>query len=296
MKKLIVILLVLLTICGCSSQADGNATISKDKEEVYFRYDGKDYTNNDAFQKLKAQQVNTYFDYLTANKAIEVEGISLEDKKAEIEEQYQSIIDAYGEEIAKAYFGDKETYIKQALIGTAYTVYQTNYIKENIDTYISQYSTVYVEYLSSSTKSKMNTFLKKVKKNNDFEKALESTKFADSETVKKEVIEVASSTLPTEVIEQINTLETGKISNLIEIENDDETKTYYVVRVISTDPKADYQEEFATYLINKGVIENVTMIVKEKHDIQIYDDDFNNTYQNILKQYAPEETESETTE
>ena len=83
MKKIICALLVLMMACGCSSSnaSSSDAKISADKEEVYFKYDGKTYTNNDAFQKLKAQQVSNYFELVLAMKAAEIENISLDEKK-----------------------------------------------------------------------------------------------------------------------------------------------------------------------------------------------------------------------
>ena len=41
MKKILIILLALLAISGCSQPINGDAKISQDKEEVYFKYENK---------------------------------------------------------------------------------------------------------------------------------------------------------------------------------------------------------------------------------------------------------------
>lgn len=293
MKKIIALLLVLIMACGCSNTGEeGNAKISQEKEEVYFKYDGKSYTNNDAYQRLKAQNVDTYFEYLVANKACEIDNISLDEDKAELEEEYDSMAEAYGEELVQAYYGDKESFINNYILSYAYMRYGENYIKENIDKYIEEHPTLYVEYISSTSKSKMNTFLKQVKKGSDFEKASEKAKFEENETVTKEVIETSTSYLPEAVIEKLSSMESGDYSDLIEIESEDEetASTYYIVRLVSNDAKTDYEDEFVEYLMNSGEIQSITMIVKEKHDLKMYDDDFNNTYQNIIKTYSESES------
>lgn len=292
MKKLIIILLAVLTLSSCSQTISGDAKVSQENEKVYFKYDGKNYTNNDAFQKLKAQTVNTYFDYLIAYKALEVEGISLddsiEDYKKDLEEQYQLTVEAYGEELVKLYYGDKESYIQQSLeskelpLVLSYSKYQENYAMDKIDYYITTYPTIYVEYVSSTSKSKMNTFLKNVKKSKDFANAFEKTKFEENETVFSDILDLNNTTLPNEVLDSFDTLKIGAISKLIEIDNGDDSYTYYVVRVLGKDAKNEYPQEFIDYLINNSYIPTPTEIANEKHEISVYDDDFNNTYKLII--------------
>lgn len=291
MKKIICALLVLLMACGCSSSnaSSSDAKISADKEEVYFKYDGKTYTNNDAFQKLKAQQVSNYFELVLAMKAAEIENISLDEKKQQLKDQYQSIVEQYGEDVATSYFGmDADEYAEKGIVssGLIYTAYLEKYVADNMDSLISQNPTYYVEYISSKTEAKMKTFLKNVKKSDDFEAAAEKTKFEESETPIKNIIEPTDTTLPTEVMSQFSTLEAGALSDIIEIDNDDETKTYYVVRLISKDAKADYSDEFTSFLISKDKLDSITSIVEGKHEIIFYDDDFNNAYKNITSSEA----------
>lgn len=289
MKKLIIILLALLTISGCSQTISGDAKISQEKEEIYFKYDGKTYTNNDAYQKLKAQNVSSFFDYLIAYKAVEVEGISMDEYIAEIEEQYQTMIDQYGEEMVNMYFGEKDSYINQSILTQAYTQYQTNYAEENIDTLISAYPTINVDYISSTSKTKMNKFLKNVKKSKDFNDAFEKTEFEESEAVVSGVTELNSVDLPNEVLDSFDTLKIGAISKLIEIDNGDDSYTYYVVRVNGRDVKNEYQDDFINYVIQKGYIPTPTEIASAKHEIVMYDDDFNNAYKTLLPETESEE-------
>ena len=149
MKKLIIALIALLIVSGCSQTASSDAKISNAKEEIYFKYGGKNYTNNDAFQKLKAQQVNSYFEYIIANKAVELEGIEHTVTEEEIEASYQQMADMYGTEMVEAYYGDLESYVKQSLISDSYLAYQMNYVKENIDKFITDYPTLKVEYIQN---------------------------------------------------------------------------------------------------------------------------------------------------
>ena len=300
MKKIIIILLSLFIISGCSQTVSSDAKISQEKEEILYKYDGKNYTNNDTFQRLKAQQVGTYFDYLVANKALELEGISEEDYTNEVELQYQAMINMYGEEMVNSYFGDKESYISQALqddlskLSLTYTIYQRKYILDNIDNFIADYPTVKVEYITSSNEAKINTFLKNLKKDKtkDFDKAFEKAKFEEAEIVTNTIIEIANTSLPTEVLDAFETLESGNTSDLITIENTDDsgntTKTYFVVKMVGKDVKTEYLNDFTDYILNNGYVPIPTIIAKEKHELVMYDDDFNNTYETILAQYSTE--------
>ena len=297
MKKLIIVLIALLTVSGCSQAVSSDAKISAEKEEVYFKYDGKNYTNNDAFQRLKAQQVGTYFDYIIANKAVEIEGIEHTITAEEIESSYQQMVDMYGAEMVEAYYGDLESYVKQSLISDSYLAYQMNYVKENIDKFITDYPTLKVEYITSTNKTKMNTFLKTIKKDKtkDFDKAYEKAKFEENESVAKQIVEVNNTALPTEVLDALNALENGAVSDLIEISNStdetteaEETITYYIVKLVGKDAKADYQEEFIDYTVNNGYVPTPTVIAKEKHELVMYDDDFNNTYETMMAQFSTE--------
>lgn len=297
MKKLIIVLIVLLIVSGCSQTVSSDAKISAEKEEVYFKYDGKNYTNNDAFQRLKAQQVGTYFDYIIANKAVELEGIEHTITAEEIESSYQQMVDMYGAEMVESYYGDLDSYVKQSLIGDSYLAYQMNYVKENIDKFITDYPTLKVEYITSTNKAKMNTFLKTIKKDKtkDFDKAFEKAKFEETEAVTKQIIEVNNTSLPAEVLETLNSLENGAVSDLIEISNSteattdtEETFTYYIVKLVSNDVKTDYLDEFVDYAVNYGYVPTPTVIAKEKHELVMYDDDFNNTYETMMAQYSTE--------
>lgn len=301
MKKLLISLLVLLTICGCQQADTSNAKISDENIEVFFKYDGKDYTTNDCFQKLKAQYATSYFDALIAKKAIELENISTDEFKAEITDEYNQLVESQGQEAVEAAYGTLDEILDVTVINNATYIYLDNYIKTNAEKYVEKFPTSYVQYLSSNNKSKMNTFVKNLKKN-DFDKAFENTKFKDNESIIKTLIDPTNSGLPEEVITALTSLQAGETSGLIEVvtepteEGGEKTTTYYVISLISNDPINDYKDEFCDYVLNMGAESNATLLIKENHDIQMYDDDFDFTYKAFLKQYAPAETESETVE
>lgn len=301
MRKLLVSILVLLTICACQQEDTSDAKISDENVDVFFKYDGKEYTTNDCFQKLKAQYAASYFDALIAKKAIDIEKISTEDFKAEIKEEYESLVEEQGQEAVEEMYGTLDEILDMTVMNNATYIYLENYIKTNADKYVDKFPTSYVQYISSSNKSKMNTFIKNLKKN-DFNTAFDKTKFKDNESVVETIIDSTSTGLPEEVSNALSALNAGDTSDLIEIttepteEGGEKTTTYYVIKLISNDPINDYKDKFCDYVLNMGAESNATMLIKEDHDIQMYDDDFDFTYKSLLKQFTPVETESDSAE
>lgn len=301
MKKILICLLVLLTICGCQQEDTSNAKLSKENTEVFFKYDGKEYTTNDCFQKLKAQYAASYFDALIAKKAIELDNIPIDEFKTQITDEYNMLVEEQGQEVVDEMYGPLDEILDVTIINNATYLYLNDYVKNNAEQYVETYPTSYVQYISSTNKSKMNTFVKNLKKN-DFNTAFDKTKFKDNESIIETMLDTTNTGLPEEVNTALTSLNVGETSSLIEVvtepteEGGEKTTTYYVISLVSNDPLNDYKDEFCNYLLNMGIVTNATMLVREKHDIQMYDDDFDFTYKAFLKQYAPDEVESDTAE
>lgn len=300
MKKIFIILVLLLLVCGCSeAQNTSDAKLSNDYDTVYFKYDGKNYTKNEVFQRIKAQTVSNTLEPIIAYQTLNAEGFDFESKKAAYEEQYDYVTQMYGEEMVVQYYGTKEDFVKSCYMNDSINLYFTNYVDKRIQDFISEYPTYYVEYITTSDKKKADKFQKLVAKKSTFDEAFEKTEFESGEYVQTLVVNADGSTFPEDLADSIKELEVGTVSKTLEsvttteadpnVENSEPTTTttYYVIRIISNDPQNEYKDEFISYAIQQKGYQSIFQILNEDHTVNIYDDDFMYTYNQISSTYAP---------
>lgn len=298
MKKIIILLVILLLACGCSSKDTTNAKLSDEVDTTYFEYDGKKYTKNDVFQRLKAQSVGNALEMLVAKQALDAEGHDFEEDRATYEEQYDLVISYYGEDMVKQYYGEKDDFVEMCFLNDAPNIYITNYIKNRLSTYLTKYPSQYVEYVVTSDKAKAEKLQKLVKNGTSFDDAVEKVKFENSETVNKVVTTDDEATFPDVIKEEYKNLEVGKVSKVLEYkeeaqesteestEESEPTYSYYVIRIISNDPENEYKDEFISYVIAKEAITSIFQIIDEDHKVNFYDDDFLYTYNKLAPKTA----------
>ena len=300
MKKIFIILVLLLLVCGCSeAQNTSDAKLSNDYDTVYFKYDGKNYTKNEVFQRIKAQTVSNTLEPIIAYQTLNAEGFDFESKKAAYEEQYDYVTQMYGEEMVVQYYGTKEDFVKSCYMNDSINLYFTNYVDKRIQDFISEYPTYYVEYITTSDKKKADKFQKLVAKKSTFDEAFEKAEFENGEYVQTLVINADGSSFPEDLADSFKELEVGTVSKTLEsvttteadpnVENSEPTTTttYYVIRIISNDPQNEYKDEFISYAIQQKGYQSIFQILNEDHTVNIYDDDFMYTYNQISSTYAP---------
>lgn len=296
MKKLFIILILLLLACGCSNADNSNARLSEEKDTIYFEYDGKKYTKNDVFQRLKAQSVESTIETLVAKQALVAEGFDFESKKEEYGAQYDMVVSIYGEEMVSQYYGDKDSFIKMCELNDAPNIYITNYVENRLADFLTKYPSEYIEYINTSDKAKATKLQKLVAGGASFEEACEKVNFENGETTITNVISTEDTTFPESVNEEYKKLEVGKVSSVIEYveevettdetadtENTEPTVQYYVIRLISKDAENDYKDDFISYVVQNEGITSIFDVLDEDHKVNFYDDDFMYTYNKLTK-------------
>lgn len=296
MKKLFIALLVLLLLCGCSgNEYEGNALLSKDVTKAFFKMDGKEYTNNDIFQLLKAQAVSSELEPLIAKAMLESRSFDYDSKKEDIEESYDLAIEMYGEETVTMYYGTKDDYIKQVLESSDPSFLLEELIKDKINEYDTKYKPIYIDLLITSNKSKATRFQTFVKKGAEFEKTFKNVglKEDDGDTTYATVYSTTSPDLPDEVNEAIKNLtKENSYTDVIEVvetaesEDAEDTYTYYVVKLRDENVKVDNIDEFTSFIASKESLTSFVQLLDDNTKIEFYDDDFSYAFNQLKNQFA----------
>ena len=306
MKKLLIISLVLLVLCGCSKQASGNAQLSSEKRNVFYKIDGKEYTSNDIFQNLKSQQASNLAENVVAKFILDKKGYDYSKDISDIEETFDLYAQMYGGEesfLSSTGYESKEQFVDYMLENSYTSIYLTDYVKNHISNYESKYNAKYIEYVNSSDEKKITSFQKNVAKKQTFEKALEKAKFENGESILNEMYSNSVTTLPDEVKTAIENLTSEDLcSDVIKVETTSEaaegeeptvTTTYYVIHVLSDKPSDDYNDEYTSFVIQNEGLSSIVQVLNEEHTVEFYDEDFQYVFNSLRKTYA---TSSEDTQ
>lgn len=299
MKKLFIALLVLLLLCGCSgNEYEGNALLSDDIKKVFFKMDGKEYTNNDIFQLLKAQAVSSELEPLIAKAMLESRNFDYDSKKDEIGKSYDEAVETYGEETVSMYYGTKEDYIQQVFETSDTTFLMQELIKDDINTYISKYNPISIDILITTNKSQAGRFQTSAKKGADFDKIFKNLGLSNEkgDEIYETVYSTTNPDLPEEVNEVIKTLtKENPCTDVIEVveeaesEDAEDTYTYYVVRIKDEDILKERESEFIGFVMSKEAFSSFIQLLDDKTKIEFYDDDFSYTFNQLKSQYSTAE-------
>lgn len=304
MKKILLVTLVLLVLCGCNKQTSSNAQLSEDKRTVFFKIDGKEFTSNDIFQNLKSQQASNLAENLVAKFILDKEGYDYTEDIANIEETFDLYAQMYGGEetfLSMSGYESKDQFVEYMLNNSYASIYLINYVKNHTDNYETKYNAKYIEYVSSSNEKKITSFQKSVAKKQTFEKALEKTKFEESESIQNEMYSNTISTLPEEVKTAIDSLTADDLcSDVIKVETTSEategteptvTTNYYVIHVLSDKPTEDYSDEYASFVVQNESLSSIVQVLDGEHEVEFYDDDFKYVFDNLRKTYIKSTSE-----
>ena len=272
MKKLIVSVLALVLLAGCTS---GQAKLT-DGSEVLISVNGQNVTKNQVFNVM-----------LESNGANQVIGDALEfiaDQEIEVTEQMtqdaQSSIDMqkmiYGDNfevmLKNAGYTSAEDYINKVLMpNLKIDALITKYINNNFETIATTYKPRQIQVMTFKEEETAINALNAVLAGTDFVTVGTENKSSTDPSVKVATIK---STYPLDVKIFIEQSIDGTIS---EVMFDEDSSTYYIVKIISTDPNA-FQDEAAKALLAIADIEEEALsYYLNQYDFQVYDEMLYNT-------------------
>ena len=277
MKKIVLLISILLTLCACSSSH--TTTVSDGDKVFYERPDKTTLTKQELYSYAKTLDVATSIKDNLVLKIAKLEGIDLDAFGKEAQEYVDEMVELGYEEFFVQYYGSTEAYIKDNISYSAATELKNRYIEANIDKYIKDYepSKAAIIYFDNeeSAKGTLETM-----KNENATFAYAATENGYSSEVVETVFTKSDTTLPSIVRDYVNRTNAPAVSDPIQVDQvttdpDGNTTTnprYYLVNLVSKDVN-EFKDEFISTVSLE--LENETVIANllKKYNFSVHDQD-----------------------
>jgi len=275
MKKLLITLFAILLLAGCSSSSDSAALVNNG-DEVIFEYGDTKYTKQQLNTDMKKNDFSSIIiqDYMLY--VAEKEGLDLTAHNTEIEESVKQMQESGSDALITYYYGSVDNYKKIALYYNVLNDFATNKVKENLDSYISEYKPYKAQYAFFDNKDAAEKLIKDVKAGGDFATLAKEAGYTQdasaqiyndkSESVIIEIKEFVNNATATGLSDVITTSTTTTDAN----GNSVQTPRYYVVNLIDKDAN-NFKDELIAQLAAE--IEETTIVNEAiaKYPLTIYD-------------------------
>lgn len=286
MKKLLIVLLMLSLLAGCS-EANANLT---DGNTVIFKTNEKTYTKADLYDQMKGNDYTSIILTKVIDILAEKEELNLDDIKAEIESSYNDMAAQGYEQYIEYYYGGKDNYINQMLSSGILEKLTENYADNNFDDLKNEYAPFKAQIAYFDDEETAKKVLDGAKNETATFETLVTENGSSSDAT--EQIYTDSSDLPVEVKEAINKMNEAGYADVIKSttyqtasstdtttstdtqaqeEQTTETNKYYVVKLVSKDV-ASFKDEFVTLL--KTSLLDATKVLNfyfDKYNLEIHD-------------------------
>lgn len=273
MKKIIVALLALLMIAGCSS--------NKHTGEVIWKNSKTTYTTSDLYDEIiDSTDVSNVVMSSILSTIAKNDGYDFETAKNEIEETYDYYITLLGEDATMSYMGTKEYFVQVSMLGSIIDYYVEKDVNDNLQSYIDKCRPYQAEIIYLESEDAAKAVKDAVSAGTSTFAYAASENGYTSEITKK--VYTDGSDLPVEVKELVLSVEdtglyTTKTSTFATNEGVTyETDRYYLVNIISRNVN-DFMDEFVsevkTNVVNEDSIINNLLVSNNVslHDQKIYD-------------------------
>ncbi|MBQ1477375.1 MAG: hypothetical protein IIZ33_04450 [Erysipelotrichaceae bacterium] len=289
MKKVLVILLSLLLLAGCSA-SDGYAHASNESDVIFTAGKTK-YTKGDLFYTLRSYDYSSIVMNDMIYSIMEAEGVDMTEYEESADSTMEMYRQIYGLENFDSYGGDDA--FKKALIVEHHLEHEKEeMIDEKLDTYLEEDSPVQAKVAWFDVKEDAEAVLKEIEEGATIEMA--SLAHGFNGQISATVYLDSDSTLPLQVKEYLaGNTETGMAPVIIAMTtttdaegNSVETPRYYVIEVLSRDVN-DFKEDY--YALKSEAIENNDVFKRllEGHEIHFYDqgtlDLMKKTYEGVFE-------------
>ena len=285
MKKIIVVLLSLLVLCGCSSS--NLSHVSNGEEVLYEGPDGISFTKEDLYQYEKKFDIKSTLSSNLICKLAEKEGVNIDEIKKNAEEYIDSMIDQGYGDFVTYYYGSREAYITDSVNYEAKHGLLKNSVEAEFDKYLEEFAPFKASIVYFDDEESANNALTYLaEKESTFAYACTQAGYA---TEVSEAIYTNSNTeIPSEVRTWINDHNNGtspviKVTTVTNDSNGNSNSVdrFYLINVVSKDVNT-FKDEFVN-LMTKEVDENLVIndLIK-KYNVKTYDQDI---YEALHSQY-----------
>jgi len=275
MKKLLIALITVLVLAGCSSSTNSAALVN-DGDAVIWEHGDTKYTKQQLNTDMKK---NDFSSFVIMNYMLyvgEKEGLDLEAHNEEIEKTAQEMIDNGTEALINYYYGTIDNFKKMSLYYQVINDLASNKVKENLDTYISEYKPYKAQFAFFDNKEAAEKLIKDVKAGGDFATLAKEAGY--SLDASAQIYNDKSENVIIEIKDYVNNSKELGLSDVITASttttdangNSVQTPRYYVLNLIDKDAN-NFKEELITQLASE--IEEKTIINEAiaKYPLNIYD-------------------------
>ena len=274
MKKLLVILLAVLTLTACASNK-GYSQVSG-SDDVIFEGPNSKYTKADLYKSVKVMSEDAIIDDIL-KKVAEIDGVDV----ATIDKETQEYLDewiAYGyESYITYYYGSEEAFVESVRYSMILEELKKLYIEEKFDEYVEDDKPVKMQVAYFDDLDTAKQCLSDIEGGNTFDTAVINNGYT---TDASEKVYLDSDDLPIQVKSYVNDTDKLGLSTIITTSttttdadgNEVQTGRYYLINIIDRDVN-NFKDDYLTAAIAN--VENETIINHElnTHEIKFYDQD-----------------------
>jgi len=277
MKKVLSIVLVLLTLCACANKND-QSKISNGSEVIFTGPNNVSYTKQDIYDAMKTIDADLIANDILKHIALKNENIDVEDLNKQVDELVEMYSSMGYEAYIVAQYGSidsfKEYYLSQLLVNGLSKVY----VQENYEKLVSEDSPVKMQMATFNELADAEKCIEDVNNGSTFDMAAVNNN--STNTPQSNVYSDSDESLVYDVKEYLNSTDTLGISSVITYTNSavgadgttSETSTYYVLNIESRNPD-EFKDEYIENLAASRDLSTVKNYFLEKHQISFFDQD-----------------------
>ena len=277
MKKVLSIVLVLLTLCACANK-DNQSKISNGSDVIFSGPNGVSYTKQDIYDAMKTIDADLIVNDILKHIAMKNENIDLDDINSQVDELIDMYTSMGYEEYIISQYGSmevfREYYVSQLLVNELSKVY----VLENYDKLLSEDSPVKMQMAIFNELADAEKCIEDVNNGSTFDMAAVNNN--STNTPQSSVYSDSDQTLVYDVKEYLNSTDTIGLSSIITYTTSavgtdgtsSETSTYYVLNIESRNAD-DFKDEYVELMAANQELSTVKNYFLDNHDISFYDQD-----------------------
>ncbi|MBO7677073.1 MAG: hypothetical protein J6S49_06130 [Erysipelotrichaceae bacterium] len=277
MKKVLSIVLVLMTLCACGNKG-GQTRISNGADVIFKGPDNVTYTKQDMYDAMKTIDSQLIIDDILRHIALKNENINIDDINSEVDELIEMYTSLGYEQYIISQYGSmdafRQYYQSQLLVNNLGKVY----VEENYDKLVADDSPVKMQMAIFADLAEAEKCIADVNGGSTFDMAALNNN--STNTPQSNVYSDADESLAYEVKEYLNSTDSLGLSSIITQTSSTvgadgtatETSTYYVLNIESRNPD-EFKDEYLELMAARQDQATVRDYFLQKHNISFFDQD-----------------------
>ena len=276
MKKLLVILLSLILLSGCSN-ANHYSDISN-SEVLFTGPNNYSYTTSQLYKAMKVGSADVVANNILKTIALKNNYANLEELQKEADEFVETYINMGYESYIVSYYGSIDAYKAAYVDSLIVHEMAEEYVNQNFDGLVQEHSPVKMRVASFASQEEAQKCIDDTKNGSTFDMAAANNN--SQLTPEAQVYLDTDSTLVYDVKQYVNDTDTTGVSEVIPYVttatgtdgSTSETTTYYVIDIESRNVE-DFRDEFVEAVAHETSTDVVEKYFFEKHKIEYFDQD-----------------------